>query len=132
EVLALQDAVQTEAAPALALLDHPRAEVRVAALAALSYRKTWRPWQAELVQSVIQRAAEPAVRAAGIRALAFSRDPFVVETLAKSLRDREPEVRRAAAEVLFWESERRWGWVRFSVHEALSDAALGKEGPLPL
>src|SRR5204863_6480134 len=84
EVLELQDAIQNEAAPALALLDHARVEVRAAALAALSYRVHWRPWQAELVQAAVQRSEQPAVRAAAIRALAFSRDWLVVETLAKS------------------------------------------------
>jgi hypothetical protein len=132
EVLELQDAIQNEASPALALLDHARVEIRAAALSALSYRVHWRPWQAEFVQAVVQRSEQPAVRAAAIRALAFSRDALVVETLAKSLRDEAPEVRRAAAEVLFWDSERRWGWVRFGVHEALSDPQLGDDGPLPL
>jgi hypothetical protein len=132
EVLALREAIQTAARPALALLGDARPEIRVAALGALAFRTTWQQGEAEFVQQVGQRAAEPAVRAAAIRALAFSRDPFVVETLAKSLRDLAPEVRRAAAEVLFWDSERRWGWVRYNVHEALADPELRNEGPLPL
>jgi HEAT repeat protein len=72
------------------------------------------------------------VRAAAVRALANSRDPFVVETIAAALRDATPDVRRAAAEVLLWDGERRWGWVRFSVHAALADPELRKDGPLPL
>jgi hypothetical protein len=48
------------------------------------------------------------------------------------LRDPSREVRQAAGEVLFWDGERRWGWVRFSVHEALADPALRSDGPLPL
>ena len=35
--------VAYNAAPALAPLQHPRTEVRVAALAALEFRKDWRP-----------------------------------------------------------------------------------------
>ncbi len=132
EVARLRDAVQTEAAPALALLADPRPEVRVCALSALAFRKTWRAGQPELVQQVAQHAPEPAVRAAAIRALAFSLDPFVVETLARSLRDPAAEVRRAAAQVLFWDSEHRWSWIRFSVNEALSDPALSHDGALPL
>src|SRR5207302_743681 len=54
------------------------------------------------------------------------------EVIALRLRDRSPLVRRAAAEVLFWESERRWTWARFGVHEALADPALRDDGPLPL
>src|SRR5205814_1029548 len=116
----------------LALLDQPRPEVRAAALAALAYRQGWRPREAERVQAVARRAAEPAVRSAAVRALANTRDPFVVETIAQSLRDRDPGVRRAAAEVLLWDGERRWGWVRYSVHAALADPHLKTDGPLPL
>jgi hypothetical protein len=132
EVMALREAVQGEAVPALALLQNARPEVRASALAALAYRTVWLPGQAERVQYLAQHAREPAVRAAAIRALAFSRDPYLVETLAKSLRDPAPEVRRAAAEVLLWDGERRWAWVRFNIHEALADPALSDEGPLPL
>jgi hypothetical protein len=124
EVVGLREAVQEDATPALALLDDARPPVRASALAALAYRSAWQPGQAERVQHAIRRAPEPAVRAAGIRSLAFSRDPFVVESLAESLRDPAPEVRRAAAEVLLWDGERRWGWVRYGVHEALADLAL--------
>src|SRR5262245_34309821 len=41
EVKALRAALTVDVAPALALLDHPRLEVRVAALAALEFRKDW-------------------------------------------------------------------------------------------
>jgi hypothetical protein len=132
EVTRLRAAVAEDATPALALLSNPKPEIRAAALAALAYRPAWRPGEAERVQSIARRAAEPAVRAAAVRALANTRDPFIVETLAAALRDSDPEVRRAAAEVLLWDGERRWGWVRFSVHAALADAELRKDGPLPL
>jgi hypothetical protein len=132
EVTGLRKSVAEDAVPALALLADPRAEVRAAALAALAYRPAWRAGEAERVQSVARRATEPAVRAAAVRALANTRDPFVVETIAAALRDTAPEVRRAAAEVLLWDGERRWGWVRFSVHAALADVELRGDGPLPL
>jgi HEAT repeats len=110
EVLALRETVQADAAPVLALL----------------------PAQAEVVRHLSERAFEPEVRAAAIRALAHTRDRGQVETIAQFLRDRSPLVRRAAAEVLFWESERRWAWARFGVHEALADPSLREDGPLPL
>jgi HEAT repeat protein len=132
EVTGLRESVVDDATSALALLANPRAEVRAAALAALAYRPTWRPGEAERVQVVARRAGEPPVRAAAVRALANSRDPFIVETIAAALRDSAPEVRRAAAEVLLWDGERRWGWVRFSVHAALADVELRRDGPLPL
>lgn len=133
EVTGLREAVAGgDATPALALLGEPKPEVRAAALAALAYRPAWRPGEAERVQIVARRAEEPAVRSAAIRALANTRDPFVVETIAQALRDEDPGVRRAAAEVLLWDGERRWGWVRFSVHAALADPNLRADGPLPL
>src|SRR5262245_4782372 len=132
EVLALRETVQADAAPALALLDDERPTVRVAALSALAYRRHWQPAQAEVVRHLSERATEPEVRAASIRALAHTRDRGQVETIAQFLRDSSPLVRRAAAEVLFWESERRWAWARFGVHEALADPNLREDGPLPL
>jgi hypothetical protein len=132
DVTGLREAIADDATPALALLTDSRPEVRAAALASLAYRPTWRAGEAERVQAVARRASEPAVRAAAVRALANTRDPFVVETIASALRDSSPEVRRAAAEVLLWDGERRWSWVRFSVHAALADAELRKDGPLPL
>jgi hypothetical protein len=132
DVTGLREAVVGDATPALALLGQPRAEVRAAALAALAYRPTWRPGEAERVQAVARRADEPAVRSAAVRALANTRDPFLVETIAHALRDPDPGVRRAAADVLLWDGERRWGWVRYSVHAALADPNFKADGPLPL
>src|SRR5262245_29306756 len=56
EVKALRAALTVDASPALALLHHPRTEVRVAALAALEFRKEWRLGQAELVLQAAQHA----------------------------------------------------------------------------
>ena len=76
------------------------------------------------------RLSHRTIRPVG-REIAFRFDgrPFVGlegETIAAALRDSAPEVRRAAAEVLLWDGERRWGWVRFSVHAALAD--IGYQG----
>ena len=132
EVVALRDAVHGDASPALALVDDPRPAVRVAALSAVAFRRHWQPGQAELIRMLAERADAPEVRAAAIRALAFSRDRQQVETLAQFLRDRSPIVRRAVAEVLFWDGERRWPFIRFGVHEALADPTLRDDGALPL
>lgn len=132
EVKGLRAAIQDDATPALALLNHSHVAIRAAGLAALAYRPTWGYGEAERVQAVGQRASEPPVRAAAIRALAGSRDPFIVETIAQALCDPSPDVRKAASEVLLWDGERRWSWVRFNVHAALADPTLRDDGPLPL
>src|SRR5947209_4328549 len=56
DVKALREALHFDATPALALLSHARPQVRIAALAALEFRKEWRPGQAELVLSVAQQS----------------------------------------------------------------------------
>src|SRR5262249_41767328 len=47
EVKALREALHVDASPALALLKHPKAQVRLAALAALEFRQNWRRGQPE-------------------------------------------------------------------------------------
>ncbi len=130
EVKALRAALGMDASPALALLDHRRPEVRVAALAALEFRKDWRPGQAELVLQVAQRAEQPAIRAAAVTALGNLEDRTLVETVAQFLHDTSWEVRRAAIESLLWDSERRWGWIRFAVRRILADPLFLTDGPL--
>jgi hypothetical protein len=130
EVKALRAALGVDASPALALLDHPRPEVRVAALAALEFRKDWRPGQAELVLQVAQRAEQPTIRAAAVTALGNLEDRTLVETVAQFLHDNSWEVRRAAIEALLWDSERRWSWIRFSVRRILADPLFLTDGPL--
>ena len=130
EVKALREAIYLDATPALGLLGHPRVAVRVAALAALEFRKNWRPGQAELVLQVAQHSPEPTVRAAAINALANADDRLLVEGLAGFLRDPSWEVRRAAAEALLWDGERRWPWIRMLVRQALADPDLQDDGPL--
>jgi HEAT repeat protein len=130
EVKALRAAVAMDAAPALVLLDHPRPEVRVAALAALEFRKDWRPGQAELVLQVAQRAEQPAIRAAAVTALGNLEDRILVETVAQFLHDASWEVRRAAIEALLWDTEKHWGWIRFAVRRILADPLFLTDGPL--
>jgi HEAT repeat protein len=130
EVKALREALHQDATPALRLLEHSDARVRVAALAALEFRKNWRLGQAELVLKVAQKATEPSVRALALMVLANVDDRMLVELLAGFLRDQSQEVRRAAADALLWDSERRWPWIRLFVRQALADAALENDGPL--
>ncbi len=130
EVKALRAALAVDAAPALALLEHPRPEVRVAALAALEFRKDWRPGQAELILQLAQRAELPALRAPAVTALGNVDDRILVETLAQFLHDPSWEVRKAAIEALLWDSERRWGWICFAVRRYLADPLFSNDGPL--
>jgi HEAT repeat protein len=130
EVKALREAVQTDMTPALALLHHSRPEVRVAALAALEFRKDWQPSQLAPILQLAQSAPEPAVRAAAISALGNVDDRQLVEAVAELLRDPALEVRRASAEALLWDTERRWAWIRHAVRRALADPALHEDDPL--
>src|SRR5262249_13693373 len=128
EVKAFRAALAVDAAPALVLLDHPQLEVRVAALAALEFRKDWRPGQAELVLQLAQRAEQPALRAAPVTALGNVDDRLLVETLAQFLHDPALEVRRAATEALMWDTEHRWTWIRFAVRRFLADPLFSNDG----
>jgi len=130
EVKALRAALNIDASPALALLSHERPEVRVAALAALEFRKDWRPGHAELVLQVAQRAEQPAVRAAAVTALGNLDNRAVVETVAQFLHDPSWEVRKAAAESLLWDTGQRWPWIRFAVRRVLADTLYQNDGPL--
>src|SRR5262249_25631857 len=112
EVKALREALQVDAAPALALLRNKRPEVRIAALAALEFRQNWRPGQPEMVLHLALRAEEPAVRAAALTALGNVNERGVVEGLSEFLRDPSWEVRRAATEAVLWDTQHRWGWIR--------------------
>jgi HEAT repeat protein len=130
EVKALREALHFDATPALSLLKNPRPEVRVAALAALEFRKDWRLGQAEYVLQAARTAPEPPVRAAAVAALANLEERDLVEALAGFLRDPAWEVRRAAAEALLWDAERRWPWIRHAVRTALADPLQQGDGPL--
>ncbi len=130
EVKALRDALHLDAAPALALLDHRRPQVRVAALAALEFRTDWRLGQAERVLILAQTAEQPALRAVALSALANVDNRLLIEAVAEFLRDPALEVRRAAAVALLWDSERRWPWIRNTVRFALADPTFVTDGPL--
>jgi hypothetical protein len=130
EVKELREAVHHDPVPALAMLLQPRPQVRMAALAALEFRKHWEAGQAELVLSVAQHAPEPEVRAGAIMALANVDDRLLVDRLAEYLRDPSQGVRRAATEALLWNSAQRWTWIRPAVRKALSDVAQEEDGPL--
>jgi hypothetical protein len=130
EVKAFREALHIDAAPAFALLRHQRPQVRIAALAALEFRRDWRRGQAELVLEVAQRSEEAAVRAAAVSALANLNDRRLVERLAEFLRDPSIEVRRSATEALLWDTEHRWAFIRSAVRRTLSDAAHQDDGPL--
>lgn len=130
EVKALREALSLDATPALALLQNTRPQVRMAALAALEFRKYWKPGQAELVLRYAHQVREAPVRAAAVTALANIEDRLLIEQLAEYLRDPAPEVRRAAIEAVLWDTEHRWSWVRHQVRMTLADPALQNDGPL--
>ncbi|MCS6851227.1 MAG: HEAT repeat domain-containing protein [Gemmataceae bacterium] len=130
EVRRLREEIRLNAAPALELLSHPRTEVKVAALAALAFRKVWHRGQPEWVLHVAQTDPEPAVRAGAILALANVDDRAIVGAVAEFLRDPSGLVRQAASQAVLWDTEHRWAWVRDAVRQALADPALEDEGPL--
>jgi HEAT repeat protein len=130
EVKALREALHVDASPALSLLSNPRAEVRVAALAALEFRHNWRPGQPGVVLQLAQHAVEPEVRAAAINALANVEERTTIEGLAEFLRDSSHLVRQTAAEALLWNTEQNWVWIRLAVRRALSDPVCQNDGSL--
>jgi hypothetical protein len=130
EVKALRAALVYDAAPALVLLRHSRTEVRLAALAALEFRKEWGPGQAELVLQIAQSAEQPVLRAAAVAALANIEDRELIEMIASFLHDNNHEVRRAAIEALLWDCEKRWPWVRFQARRFLADPLFAGDGPM--
>ena len=130
EVKALRAALHIDASPALALLNHKREEVRVAALLALEFRKEWKPGQAEMVLQTALRAEQPMLRAAAVFALANVDDRDLVERVAEFLHDSSTEVRRCAVESLLWDTENRWGWIRYQVRRALAEKLFQHDGPL--
>jgi HEAT repeat protein len=132
EVKALREALHVDASPALELLGNPRAQVRVAALAALEYRSHWHAGQAQIVLQLAQRAPEPEVRAAAVNALANIDDRLTVEALAELLHDPSPLVRHTTTEALLWNTEARWPWLRHPLRKALGEARCQDDGALRL
>jgi hypothetical protein len=130
EVKALRAALAYDAGPALVLLRHKRAEVRLAALAALEFRKEWGPGQAELVLQIAQSAEQPAIRATAVAALGNIENRELVEMLGSFLHDNSRDVRRAAIEALLWDSEKRWPWIRYQARRFLADPLFSGDGPM--
>ncbi|HEV3145476.1 MAG TPA: HEAT repeat domain-containing protein [Gemmataceae bacterium] len=130
EVRELRDAIFQEMGPVLPFLQHPCPQLRMVILAALEFRKTWHYGQPELVLALAQKDTVPAIRAAALLALGSVPHRQLIEPMAECLRDPAPEVRRAAAEALLWDIDRRWVWIRNAVHEALAEPRYAKDGPL--
>jgi hypothetical protein len=130
EVKALRESIHLDASPALSLLGYSRPQVRIAALAALEFRKHWRHGQAQLVLQLAQQSPEPPIRAAAVSALANVDDRMLVEQLAEFLRDPSWEVRRATQEALLWDTSTRWTWIRMAIRRTLADPAQVEDGPL--
>ena len=131
EVKALREALKENAEPVLVLLMHPNPQVRIAALASLEFRPTWRKGQAQKVLQAAKFATEPPVRVAALMALANVDDLGLAPTIAVYLRDATPDVRKAAAEALLWDAESRWPHIRREIRAALADARCLEDGPLP-
>lgn len=125
-----RDALVFDAVPALELLSHLRPEVRYAALCALEYRPHWRQGQVDLILNHYPNESVPLVRVAAIQAVASVDDRRATEVLSEALHDSDPRVRQAAGDALFWDSERRWDWLRNGVRNALADPKLHDCGPL--
>ena len=87
EVKAFREALHIDASPALALLNHPRLAVRIAALTGLEFRQQWRPGQAELVLQFARRAPEPEACAAAVAALGNLDEQVLIEGLGEFMRD---------------------------------------------
>lgn len=130
EVRALRDAVAKDASPVFGLFNDARAEVRIAAFAALEGRKAWRPAEIAVVLHKMHQMTDPAVRAVAIAALAPATEPSTVLELANFLRDPEPCVRLAAIRAALSNPGQRWAIVRESVRNYLSDPRFCNDGGL--
>jgi hypothetical protein len=131
EVRALADVLQDDPGPAAELLAADRVEVRLAAATALQQRTYWRDGEADLVLDALDRTPHPGVRAAGLKALATATDGGVLGVVGEYLRDKAPEVRRAAAVALMADAPGRWPLVREAIRAALSDPQQARDGALP-
>jgi hypothetical protein len=130
EVKALRQALYVDASPALELLGDPRPQVQVAALAALEYRREYKPGQERVILGLAQRSEDPAVRAVALLALANVEDQITVEALAEFLSDPSQLVRQTATEALLWHTEEVWSWIRNTVRCSLGDPITQEDGPL--
>ena len=119
-----REAIRFDATAAIQLLENPKPQVRACALAAIDSRRFWRAGQVERVIALLHKETQPELQAAALRALIHTHEIRLLEAVAEKLKHSNPVVRNAAAAVLLRESssKRRWGHVRTSVHNALSDA----------
>jgi hypothetical protein len=132
EVRALREATRDEAGPVMPLLRHHLPSVRIAGLAALEFRRSWRTGQPEVVLELAKNDPVPEVRAAALLALGGIQQRLIIEEMATCLDDRSPIVRQAAIDALLWDCDNRWIWVRHAVHAALGNPATSRDGPLQL
>jgi hypothetical protein len=130
DVQELRSASRTQPAFALALLSDAWFSLRLAALAALEGRPTWRTHEKRMVLAQFETAAEPAVRAACLDVLGSIDDRPLIDTLARGFEDSSQDVRQAAARALVIDRPSRWNWVREHVHAALANPTLSNDGPL--
>jgi hypothetical protein len=132
EVKVLRDALRDEVGPAMYLLTGHPPTVRIAALAAMEFRRSWRRGQPDIVLEIAKNEPLAEIRAAALLALAGVNQRLIVEEMVSSLRDPSLIVRQAAVDALLWDCEARWIWVRHAVHEALADPRFVKDGPMNL
>src|SRR5262245_21146285 len=130
EVQRLRRALYLDAAPVLALLGHPRPEVRTALLAALEFRPSYRPGQPALLLHLAQQTVEPEVRAAAVLALGGVEDRAILEPLAEFLNDPAPAVRLAAVEAVLEDTAERWSYIRNACRMSLGNPAAAEDGPM--
>ena len=123
EVLALHEVLQHDPGPAVLLLNHPRPQIVIAALTALQQRSYWRTNEAELVLERIDAAEDAQVKVAGLLCLGNVADGGVVSATADYLKDRTPEVRRAAAQAIPLHDDHRWPLIREAIRESLAAAS---------
>ena len=131
EVRNLRETLREDPSPALAMLVHPRTEVRAAAFVALQGRPSWRTVEAAAVIAAARQAHDPPVRAAAVTALATADDPVTIAEIGMLLRDPAPVVRVAAADAILSGGARRWPEVRGYVRDSLADPLLANDGPFP-
>jgi hypothetical protein len=127
----LREASATDPGPALALLQDPREEVRIAGFAALAAPRLWRVKELGVMLDAARRAETPELKIAAASAVGTAADGQSVAVLAIFLRDRVPEVRWAAGAAAVDSAGRKWVAVRDAIRSALADPKLVSDGPLP-
>ncbi|MFM7148971.1 MAG: HEAT repeat domain-containing protein [Gemmataceae bacterium] len=132
EVLGLRRALVRDPSPVMRLLSHPHDCVRAACLASLEYQTNSRPGQAQLLLQTARAAFDPSIRAMALVSLANVEDRTIIDSLTDFLRDSSPLVRRTAMDMVLWDTETRWHWIRDGVRRSLADPALQNDGSLEL